>query len=581
MNDQSSRSHSLFCVTIESSEIGPDGKSHIKVGKLNIVDLAGSERMSKTKAEGDRAKEGIKINLSLSTLCHVISSLTDPKCTFVPYRDSKLTRLLQDSLGGNTKTVMIANIGPADYNMEETLSTLRYASRAKNIQNKPQINEDPKDTMIREFQDEISRLKAELEQFSGGSLNFDGLGGSVGPNGKQIIEIEKFVHVENKERMKVMEDQLEKEKLDIKKQFEKERIKIQQLTELAEEQKASLLTELHEKEERASKEKSKQQKLLKKIKNMEEKLLHGSEAMEKALKQEQDLLKTKSELEEKRIIQMRLEQELLQKDEEKINLEQRYTSQQDECEKKKKESEKISRKVAMKRNEMNDMQDEIHREREDLMDRIRELTREIRLKHLLIDQFIPSLEYMRIERRAEWSDEINDWMLPNVEFTGNNIKIQKAKRKEGKEALSGGKHQGGQYLYEHVMNLEESEDEDYEAAATQRVNEAIHSILNEEVEDEVQLQYVPPEKQSVFFKYTDEGAVREDPEQAAKKEKSKKKRLQSAKRPLTAKKKKADMVTGDIVNMVQTMTSSQSGTGKGIRKSKQTVYPKAQGLVNM
>ena len=130
---------------------------------MNIVDLAGSERLDKTGAQGEGAKEGIKINLSLSTLCHVISSLTDPKCTFVPYRDSKLTRLLQDSLGGNTKTCMIANVGPADYNMDETLSSLRYASRAKNIQNKPKINEDPKDTMIREFQDEISRLKAELE----------------------------------------------------------------------------------------------------------------------------------------------------------------------------------------------------------------------------------------------------------------------------------------------------------------------------------------------------------------------------------------------------------------------------------
>jgi hypothetical protein len=193
-------------------------------------------------------------------------------------------------------------------------------------------------------------------------------------------------------------------------------------------------------------------------------------------------------------------------------------------EKKKKEIDKIERKVIMKRNEMSDLQDEIHREREDLMDRIRELTRDIRLKHLLIDQFIPSFEYMRIERRAEWSDDINDWILPNVEFTGNNIKIQKAKRKEGKDG--GGRHSGGQYLMEHVMNLaEDSEDEDYEAAATQRVQEAIHSILNDEVEDESQMPFVPPEKQSVFFKYTDEGAVREDPESAAKKEKQKKKRL--------------------------------------------------------
>jgi hypothetical protein len=116
-----------------------------------MVDLAGSERLSKTKAVGDRLKEAAKINLSLSSLCRVISALTDPKATHIPYRDSKLTRLLQDSLGGNTKTVMIANVGPADYNFDETMNTLRYASRAKNIQNKPRINEDPKDALLREY----------------------------------------------------------------------------------------------------------------------------------------------------------------------------------------------------------------------------------------------------------------------------------------------------------------------------------------------------------------------------------------------------------------------------------------------
>jgi len=202
MNDQSSRSHSIFTITIESSEFGQDGKSHIRVGKLNIVDLAGSERQDKTGSTGERLKEATKINLSLSTLCHVISSLTDPKCTYVPFRDSKLTRLLQDSLGGNTKTVMIANIGPVDYNIEETLSTLRYASRAKLIQNKPKINEDPKDTMLREFQEEINRLKAELEQFSGGKLN---LNANIGPDGKIVMEVEKIVHVDNSEKMAQMQ----------------------------------------------------------------------------------------------------------------------------------------------------------------------------------------------------------------------------------------------------------------------------------------------------------------------------------------------------------------------------------------
>ena len=102
------------------------------MGKLNLVDLAGSERQSKTKAEGVRLKEATKINLSLSALGNVIKALVSGS-GHVPFRDSKLTRLLQDSLGGNTKTVMIAAISPADYNREETLSTLMYATRAKSI----------------------------------------------------------------------------------------------------------------------------------------------------------------------------------------------------------------------------------------------------------------------------------------------------------------------------------------------------------------------------------------------------------------------------------------------------------------
>ena len=174
MNADSSRSHSIFTVTVETSETNPGepaSEARIKVGKLNLVDLAGSERQSKTHAVGDRLKEATKINLSLSALGNVISALVDGKSTHIPYRDSKLTRLLQDSLGGNTKTVMIANVGPADYNFDETMSTLRYANRAKNIKNKPKINEDAKDTMLREFQEEIQRLKQQIEQ--GGGAGFD------------------------------------------------------------------------------------------------------------------------------------------------------------------------------------------------------------------------------------------------------------------------------------------------------------------------------------------------------------------------------------------------------------------------
>merc|ERR1719454_1157539 len=147
----------------------------IFVSEMNMVDLAGSERQSKTGATGDTLKEATKINMSLSALGNVISALVDSKTSFIPYRDSKLTRLLQDSLGGNTKTVMCACIGPVDYNYDETLSTLRYAYRAKSIKNKPKINEDPKDAMNRDSQDEIARLKMKLAQKAG----MGGVGGGM------------------------------------------------------------------------------------------------------------------------------------------------------------------------------------------------------------------------------------------------------------------------------------------------------------------------------------------------------------------------------------------------------------------
>eukprot|EP00604_Paraphysomonas_vestita_P002752 CAMPEP_0174820372 /NCGR_PEP_ID=MMETSP1107-20130205/4163_1 /TAXON_ID=36770 /ORGANISM="Paraphysomonas vestita, Strain GFlagA" /LENGTH=1055 /DNA_ID=CAMNT_0016035579 /DNA_START=57 /DNA_END=3224 /DNA_ORIENTATION=- len=159
MNSESSRSHSIFTIIVEMNNRDANGKDHIRAGKLNLVDLAGSERQKKTGASGDRLKEGSKINLSLSALGNVISALSDGGGKHIPYRDSKLTRLLQDSLGGNTKTLMVAALSPADYNYDETLSTLRYANRAKSIKNKPKINEDPKDAMIREFKEEIERLR--------------------------------------------------------------------------------------------------------------------------------------------------------------------------------------------------------------------------------------------------------------------------------------------------------------------------------------------------------------------------------------------------------------------------------------
>ncbi|XP_041639205.1 kinesin-like protein KIF17 [Cheilinus undulatus] len=160
MNKDSSRSHSIFTIHLEICSTDAAGQDHLRAGKLNLVDLAGSERQSKTGATGERLREATKINLSLSALGNVISALVDGRSKYIPYRDSKLTRLLQDSLGGNTRTLMIACLSPADNNYEESLSTLRYANRAKSIQNRPRINEDPKDALLREYQEEIKKLRA-------------------------------------------------------------------------------------------------------------------------------------------------------------------------------------------------------------------------------------------------------------------------------------------------------------------------------------------------------------------------------------------------------------------------------------
>ncbi|CAN8028614.1 unnamed protein product, partial [Ixodes persulcatus] len=157
MNADSSRSHSVFTIHLEQMEL--TGRKCIRSGKLNLVDLAGSERQAKTGATGERLREATKINLSLSALGNVISALVDGRSKHIPYRDSKLTRLLQDSLGGNTRTLMLACLSPADSNYDETLSTLRYANRAKNIQNRPCVNEDPKDALLREYREELERLK--------------------------------------------------------------------------------------------------------------------------------------------------------------------------------------------------------------------------------------------------------------------------------------------------------------------------------------------------------------------------------------------------------------------------------------
>ncbi|KAI1068140.1 hypothetical protein LB507_004563 [Fusarium sp. FIESC RH6] len=162
-NDLSSRSHTVFTITAYVRKPNEHGvEALVSAGKLNLVDLAGSENIQRSGAENKRAAEAGLINKSLLTLGRVINALVD-KSSHIPYRESKLTRLLQDSLGGRTKTCIIATISPAKSNLEETISTLDYAFRAKNIKNKPQQNPMvEKKTLLKEFTMEIEKLKSEL-----------------------------------------------------------------------------------------------------------------------------------------------------------------------------------------------------------------------------------------------------------------------------------------------------------------------------------------------------------------------------------------------------------------------------------
>jgi len=204
MNATSSRAHTIITIEIKQV-IFEGGRKLEKFSVINLVDLAGSEKAGQTGATGDRLKEGCAINKSLTVLGQCISTLADKAIgkaqgTVVPYRDSALTRILQNALGGNSKTIMVCALSPASINYEETLSTLRYAERAKKIKNQAIINESPQEKMIRELRVENDKLKKILKNAmkGGGVINLNELDFDIGDmmetmeeNDKAIEEMEK------------------------------------------------------------------------------------------------------------------------------------------------------------------------------------------------------------------------------------------------------------------------------------------------------------------------------------------------------------------------------------------------------
>lgn len=417
MNERSSRSHAIFTITVECSEKGPDGQHHVRMGKLHLVDLAGSERQAKTGATGQRLKEATKINLSLSTLGNVISALVDGKSTHIPYRNSKLTRLLQDSLGGNSKTVMIANIGPADYNFDETISTLRYANRAKNIKNKAKINEDPKDALLREFQKEIEKLRAQLAEEG------DGSGSEESESEEEVIEDGVTVKRKKKHRRKSMHALPPEKVAELRAKIETEREQLKQKTDMAEEERDKAAAELEKREQDIKESEQEHKKLQEKLNAVESKIIVGGvNLLDKAKEQERLLEQSAKELSERQEREKQLQKLIEEKEQERIDIEEKYANLQEEAAGKTKKLKKVWSMLMSAKSEMADQQQEHQRETEGLLDSIRELRKELQFQTLLIESFIPPEFQELIEQHVSWNEEIGEWQLKFVAYTGNNMR---------------------------------------------------------------------------------------------------------------------------------------------------------------
>ena len=546
MNQTSSRSHSIFTIVIECCESAGD---HIRVGKLNLVDLAGSERQSKTGATGDRLKEATKINLSLAALGNVISALVDGKSSHIPYRDSKLTRLLQNSLGGNAKTVMCANAGPADYNYDETLSTLRYANRAKNIKNKPKINEDPKDAMLREYQEEIKRLKEQLELTKGGVM-IDAQGNEVQVHNAKKEIVEKIVEREVIKEVKVGVSDEEMESIRMKATEEKEMLMKQaqeDMKQLIDQQSrtAQERQELQDALDREAEDRAKiedqKSKLANKLKMMEEKLIKGGEVISKASKQEAALRKAEMDIRKREEQERQMARELAEKEEANLQLEEHFSSLQEEVEVKTKKLKKLWAKYQAASSEVNDLQQEFQSERSDMLDTIRQLTRTLKLKDMIISNFIPADFSKGIEKRASWREEEDCWTIQKIDLSGNNVKAAKGRPKSSgrlrrpESEYSRQRKQydsNSRYRSENVATLEldmpEKTTQDFDGPSmSSRVDPVLGMSVNDDDGDEIE--FASDAIPAPYLQYSPEsGEAISAPKAERKSSKSKSKRPGSA-----------------------------------------------------
>lgn len=399
MNAHSSRSHAIFMISIESCETDTEGNSHVKIGKLNLVDLAGSEKQAKTGAVGSTQKESIKINLSLSALGNVISALVDGKSTHVPYRDSKLTRLLQDSLGGNSKTIMIACTSPASYNLEETVTTLRYANRAKNIKNTPVVNVDPKDAILLQFKQEITRLKAQLA-------------------------LKEAKRKKKKESTKIFDDcVVERDDLDashtsdtivtkMENLLQEERVAYLNEQNLMTEEKEKILQDIKAKDEELRLENEARERIKQQLEELEAKLLCGGKnIIDHTNLQQRILEKRRQELAEQKRIEREMQAKLLEKEECTLEKKETYDSLQQEVEIKTKKLKKLFQRFQTLKEDINDESEINSFERQDKEQTIETLTRDLKLSNLVIDNFVNPEDKVKFLEHVQYDEDDDAWVI--------------------------------------------------------------------------------------------------------------------------------------------------------------------------
>lgn len=359
INDVSSRSHAIFTVLIETKD---KMKNKSTYGKLNLVDLAGSERVNKTLATGDRLREAGKINLSLSVLGNVISALVDGKSTHIPYRNSKLTRLLQDSLGGNSLTAMIAAISPCFTDTEETLYTLMYADRVRHIKNHVTLNIE-KQSLIDTFEGKIAELKLQLEA---------------------LITCGK----EKKSARRKVRSCPSNEELDM---IEMEK-----------------------------------QILENKIRSIQDKILVGGESLIEKAQQQLDLLDdTAKELKHLDSSHQLLEEILFYKEKEKNIVEKRYASLQEEDKELDRKIEEAERALSKAQDVLIKKENEYQNEIGSLLHNNKNLAKEMKLMNFIVNYHIPKEYLSKIKSQMTWNEDSQEWQLKGIAYCGNNLKRNK------------------------------------------------------------------------------------------------------------------------------------------------------------